>query len=222
MTLKEFLSQDLNEASTVGGSLVGYLSPIFFNPEVTKRVQKQTKKSGYKFSTGMNFPYDNSDRKYNRYYDNKGKAHRMGKKVAEAFDPLNHPEFVKIGITGNLDYEVNKEDINVIYQALKNIDEDFQGFKKSLISNGLNTGIFGTAYDIAKKIGWLTGAVTCSKINDMEKYEVDSNYIIGEEWGDEDDLFLSNIDGLYKFGSDEQSENKAKKAREMNIPVREI
>jgi len=222
MTLKEYLSQDLNEASTVGGSLVGYLAPIFFNPKTTKRVQKQTAKSAYKIASGMNFPYDVEDRKYNRYYDNKGKAHRMGKKVAEAFDPLNHPEFVKIGITGNLDYEINKEDLKTIYQALQNIEEDFQGFKKSLISNGLNTGIFGAAYDIARKLGWSVGAITCSKINDMEKYEVDSNYIIGEEWGDEDDMFLSNIDGLYKFGDDEQSAIKAKKAKEMGIPVREI
>lgn len=223
MTIKEYLQQDINEVSTVASSLVGYLAPMFYNKKTSEKVKKQTEKSGYKYVSGMNFPYDKEERKYNRYYDENGKAIYFGKKVTkEGYDPLNKAGIIRIGITGDLNYKINKEDINILYQALKNIDDDFPQFPKALISNGLNVGIFGACYNIAEKLGWLTGSITCSESENFEKYNVDSNYIVGEKWGDEDNLFLSSIDGLYKFGNDEQSKIKLQKAKEIDLPTREL
>lgn len=86
-----------------------------------------------------------------------------------------------------------------------------------LVSGLTNLGIPKEAYSLANILGDDVIAVgfACSKAKDYPQFPVDEKHIIGTEWGDESEAFLSDLDGLIRIGGGEQSHEEAKKFKEM-------
>lgn len=66
-------------------------------------------------------------------------------------------------------------------------------------------GIPLLAYEVAAENGYLTVGVACKKAEENPCWPCDEVIIVGEEWGDESETFLSRIDYLLKVGGGKQS-----------------
>ena len=82
-------------------------------------------------------------------------------------------------------------------------------FTFSICSGLTNLGIPALAYEFAKKYEFQTIGVACAKATEYECYPVDKEVIVGTEWGDESEEFLSQIDALVRIGGGPQSEREA-------------
>ncbi|WP_126992224.1 hypothetical protein [Thermosipho globiformans] len=126
---------------------------------------------------------------------------------------------VKIGVVG---YSAKKFDIN---KAKKIINEVFDLMESKfgnqiIIVSGLTAlGIPLLAYQEAIKRGWKTIGIACKKAEKFEQFPVDKKIIIGEEWGDESETFISMIDVLIRIGGGEQSFKETEMAKNKKIPV---
>jgi len=91
-----------------------------------------------------------------------------------------------------------------------------------MIVSGLSdVGIPSLAYDIAKKNKWKTMGVACKLVMDYDLFPVDEKKIVGEEWGDESQTLIDNIDVLIRVGGGWQSAKEVEMARIEKIPVYE-
>lgn len=80
-----------------------------------------------------------------------------------------------------------------------------EGPNVEIVSGWIWCGVSGLAYEIATAFDWNTVGVACAKAKDAECFPCDRVIIVGNEWGDESDQFLSSIDLLIKVGGDNQS-----------------
>ena len=111
--------------------------------------------------------------------------------------------------------------VGVVGPSAQSFDEDqarnylLEVFNKIKAKEGLNVeivsgltwlGIPGLAYEIATAFNWNTVGVACTKAKNYECFPCDRVIIVGSEWGDESDQFLSSIDLLIKVGDVDQSE----------------
>ena len=124
---------------------------------------------------------------------------------------------LRIGVVGYSTKYFNKKD------AQEKIERVIKGIIKknklpvSIVSGLTNIGVPAIAYKIAKEYGFKTVGYACKKALDMELFDVDKKNIIGDNWGDESEEFLNNIDVLIKAGGGEQSKKELKKAKEMGL-----
>jgi hypothetical protein len=80
------------------------------------------------------------------------------------------------------------------------------------VSGLTNMGIPKLAYEEAVKRGWKTVGVACEKAENYDLFPVDEKVIVGKEWGDESDAFLSRIEMLVRVGGGKQSRDGVNKA----------
>ena len=130
---------------------------------------------------------------------------------------------IKVGVVG---YSAKKFDVekakSLISEAFNEIEKNISNVKNFDCVSGLtNVGIPALAYKEAKDRGWKTTGIACKKAIEYEQFDVDNKIIVGENWGDESETFLSNIDVLVKVGGGEQSKNEFKIAKEKGIPCLE-
>ena len=126
---------------------------------------------------------------------------------------------INVGIVG---YSAKKFDKKLarmlIEKALELLMRDAKD--ELVIVSGLTyLGVPAIAYDVAKEMGLKTVGVACSKAKEYECFKVDEEKIVGTEWGDESETFLKMIDIMIKIGGGKQSEEEAKRAKEMGITV---
>lgn len=122
---------------------------------------------------------------------------------------------VRIGVIGYSKQEFNRGYAEMdMFLALHNIKYTYQTnlqkkIKVELVSGLTDMGIPGIAYRYVKSVFEpemvKTVGVACSKAKDYPQFPVDEKHIIGDEWGDESDYFLNNIDCLIRIGGGEQS-----------------
>jgi hypothetical protein len=89
------------------------------------------------------------------------------------------------------------------------------------VSGLTNIGVPKLAYEEAHSRGWQTWGIACSKANEFELYPVNHKIIVGDNWGDESQTFLDNIDVLIRVGGSEQSKEEVEKFKKMGGPYYE-
>ena len=99
-----------------------------------------------------------------------------------------------------------------------------------LVSGLTDVGIHGLAYHFVtnckhnKATYVKTVGYACSKAKDFPQFPVDEKHIIGDNWGDESNEFLKNIDALVRVGGGNQSIKEAEMFKEKypNKPIIEF
>lgn len=133
---------------------------------------------------------------------------------------LSHP--VRIGVIGFSSTPYDKATAqSVIHWELLGVKNEFERNYEhcvfEIVSGLTDIGIPGQAYRIAKttfgndikSVGY-----ACSKAKDFPQFPVDEKHIIGNNWGDESDEFLANIDVLIRIGGGSQSMKEVKMFKE--------
>lgn len=85
----------------------------------------------------------------------------------------------------------------------------------------IDVGVAGIAYREAKRHGWKTIGVACKKARAGEYVWLDAHEwrIAGENWGDELEVFLSDLHLLIRIGSNWWSQMAAIEARARGLSV---
>ena len=124
----------------------------------------------------------------------------------------------RIGVVGYSDQKFDKSEATELLE--KGIDELAQDKKNVIIVSGLtDIGIPALAYKIAVEKGFGTEGVACSKADDYDCFSVDKKIIVGDDWGDESDTFLSVIDALLRVGGGSQSLKEVKTFKDTGSKV---
>jgi hypothetical protein len=122
---------------------------------------------------------------------------------------------MKIGIVG---FSAQKFDITkakmILLEELSKLPEGSE-----VVSGLTYLGIPGLAYDVAESLGIKTVGVACEKAYNYPCFEVDEEYIVGAEWGDESKTFLDYCDAILRIGGGKQSFAEVEEARSMGKPV---
>lgn len=124
---------------------------------------------------------------------------------------------IRVGLVG---YSAGKFDENraarLIELAFDAIDKFFPNNKAFALVSGLtNVGIPALGYKEAVRRDWKTVGIACARAKEYECFPVDEEFIVGEEWGDESDTFLENIDCLVRIGGGEQANYEAHRFKQM-------
>lgn len=88
-----------------------------------------------------------------------------------------------------------------------------------IVCGATNTGIHGKVYKMARLCKYNVIGIMCNKGYDYELLPVDKLIVVGENWGDESETFLNNIDILYRIGGGEQSRKEVEMAKGRGIKV---
>ena len=131
---------------------------------------------------------------------------------------------LKVGVVGYSSADFNQiAGASYLIQAFNQIEESYGDAYYIVIVSGLTAlGIPLLAYKEADKRGWSTKGIACGLAKDYECYPVDEEVIFGDNWGDESNLFLNDIDFLVRVGGGDQSFDETAAAYEKNIPVLEF
>ncbi len=114
-----------------------------------------------------------------------------------------------IGIVG---YSDNKSKTDLAKKLLKEAILEIanpQEVEISICSGLTNLGIPSLAYEFALEHDLFTIGVACEKAKEYECFPVDEEVIVGDDWGDESEMFLSMIDAMVMIGGGEQSQKEA-------------
>src|ERR1035437_4751082 len=111
----------------------------------------------------------------------------------------------------------NKKAKELIVGSFDAVEKIAQSFDISIVSGLTDVGIPSLAYKEAVKRGWKTIGVACEKAKEYDIFAVDETIIVGKEWGDESEIFLSMIDFLIKIGGGKQSKKEIEEARKNGI-----
>ena len=129
---------------------------------------------------------------------------------------------ISVGVIGYSDPKFDKNIAKALMAiALDVVEANHEDDAYELVSGLTDMGIPAIAYEMAKKRGWKTVGIACSKAHDNPCFDVDIEIIEGKEWGDESAVFLDNIDVLIRIGGGKQSIAETKKAKDRDIPVYE-
>ena len=124
---------------------------------------------------------------------------------------------MRIGVVG---YSAQKFDV---YTAAKFISQVFDiiGMKSipKVVSGLTDMGIPRLAYREAISRDWKTVGIACSKAYNYDCYPVDKEIIVGDNWGDESQMFIDYIDVLVRIGGGKQSLKEVEMAKAAGKPV---
>lgn len=130
---------------------------------------------------------------------------------------------LRIGVVGYSTQEFNQDDAKIfIESAFDGIQEKYPNYKMIVVSGLTNLGIPALAYAEAVKRGWKTIGIACKKAVEYDLFPVDSKIIIGDEWGQESETFLNNIDVLVRVGGGKQSLKETSAFKSIGKPVIEF
>lgn len=115
------------------------------------------------------------------------------------------PTTTRIGVVG---YSTQAFDTDRAVQSLRAaftlITAD--GAENYVVVSGLkDIGVPALAYREAERRGWATEGVACFRAYEYDCYPVDSKIIVGTDWGDESEEFLSRCDVLVRVGGGGQA-----------------
>lgn len=125
----------------------------------------------------------------------------------------------RVGVVGYSDDKFDKKEAKELIEKAFDKVKDEYGDNITVVSGYAAMGIPLLAYKEAVKREWKTKGIACKKADEYEKFPVDSFEIVGDDWGDESETFLNDIDVLIKIGGGEQSKDEAKKAKDMDLKV---
>lgn len=130
-------------------------------------------------------------------------------------------KYYRIGVVGySSAYFDRTEGRKLLEGLIKEAKKDCPNDHKISIVSGLtNLGIPAIAYQIAADEGYHTVGYACSEAEKFACYPVDTKHIIGTDWGDESEEFLSNIDALIRVGGGKQSKEETAKAKKQELPI---
>lgn len=133
------------------------------------------------------------------------------------------PKKFRIGVVGySSAYFDRKEGKKLIEKLVKKaLRRNRSNAKVSIVSGLTKMGIPLIAYKYADENKYHTVGYACKEAEDFACYEVKEKHIVGDNWGDESEDFLDNIDVLIRIGGGKQSLEEVEKAKEKGIPVYE-
>ena len=109
----------------------------------------------------------------------------------------------------------------MLKDAYDRIDREHQNKSKTVVSGLTNLGVPALAYNEAKIRGWRTVGIACSKAEEYDCFAVDERIIVGDEWGQESETFLNNIDVLVRVGGGNQAKRETGDFRKLEKQVME-
>ncbi len=114
---------------------------------------------------------------------------------------------IKVGVVGFIDEsQFDKESAEAkIAEVFTDLKDKMALNDINIVSGLTNVGIPALAYAEAVKQGFTTTGIACSKAEEYECFPCDKKQIVGDQWGDESETFLSSIVILLKFGGGDQS-----------------
>lgn len=128
---------------------------------------------------------------------------------------------IRVGVAGysakKFDYSLASTLLAVAFKLVEDIFKDEKEF--SCVSGLTDIGIPALAYRYAKKKGWRTVGIACKKAYEDKCFDVDEKKIVGDNWGDESETFLDNIDVFIRVGGGKQSMEEEAKARKRGLTV---
>lgn len=102
--------------------------------------------------------------------------------------------------------EIIDKIFNDIYSKYQNVE---------IVSGATYLGIPAQVYEKADEYGFKTIGIMCKDGYNCDLYPCDEIYAIGDNWGDESNFFISDIDVLYRIGGGKQSLDETKKVKEL-------
>jgi hypothetical protein len=97
------------------------------------------------------------------------------------------------------------EAVRMLAEAYDKIEEQFPDTPKMVVSGLTNVGVLKLAYEEAVRRGWRTKGVACKLAADHPLFPVDEQCIVGENWGDESQEFLRDLNCMVRIGVGKQS-----------------
>lgn len=137
-------------------------------------------------------------------------------KIIEKFLLLE--DLFHVGVVG---YSSQKFDEKKAEELLKNEFEKLKqsGKNISIVSGLTDLGIPKIAYKLAKQFGFFTVGIACEKAYEYDCFPVDKKIIIGEDWGDESQTFLKQIEMLIRIGGGKQSLAEVEEAKKKGVTI---
>ncbi len=93
--------------------------------------------------------------------------------------------------------------------ALKNLRHIFANLDSphnlEIVSGYTCLGVPAIAYEVAGDMCLKTVGIACKLCNEYDTYPVDEFIIVGDNWGDESEVFIDRIDFLIRIGGGDQS-----------------
>ena len=129
---------------------------------------------------------------------------------------------LRIGIVGYSAQKFNEEKARAIISKIFDDLEEQYGDNIVVVSGLTAIGIPKLAYEEAKRRGWKTVGIACRKAYEYERFPVDEEIIVGENWGDESETFINNVDILIRIGGGTQSRKETEMAKKSGKEVIEF
>ena len=131
-------------------------------------------------------------------------------------------KLLRVGVVG---YSGQKFEEKIATAMLENafarLDYEYDPEHIEIVSGLTALGVPKLSYEVATKLGYLTRGVACKLANDYPCFDCDVVEIIGENWGDESEHFLSTIDVLVRIGGGKQTMAETNIAKERGIAIME-
>lgn len=128
---------------------------------------------------------------------------------------------MKVGVVGYCPPTVfdEEEALKMIKDAYDKVQEQFPDMEIEIVSGLTNVGVLKIAYNEAVKRGWSTVGIACKRAEEHELFPVDEKMIVGENWGEESETFLSYIQAIIRIGVGPQSITEANTAKDQGKPA---
>ncbi len=114
----------------------------------------------------------------------------------------------------------------MICEAYDQITQENPGKEIIIVSGLTNVGVLAIAYKEAVERGWQTVGIACKQAEEHELFPVTEKAIVGDNWGDESETFLSAIDSMIRIGTGPQSVSecavvagRGQKTYEFDLPM---
>ena len=132
-------------------------------------------------------------------------------------------EQLRIGVVGYCPptkFDEN-EALRMLRKAYDLIETEFPDTSKTVVSGLTAVGVLKIAYEEAIRRGWRTEGIACKRAEEHPFFPVDEKKIVGENWGDESQEFLSALDCMVRIGVGKQSIEECATIRERELPTYE-
>lgn len=133
-----------------------------------------------------------------------------------------------VGYVQEANYFDYDEAWKIVKSALSQAARKAPAGHKIVVVGGLTDtpSVHEIAYRIARQNGWNCGGIACKRAFEYKLLPMsedgDIMKIVGDEWGDESEAFISALDMLIKVGGGAQSIKEAEMAKKRGIPVLEF
>jgi hypothetical protein len=130
---------------------------------------------------------------------------------------------LRVGVVGYSGQKFDEEVATMMLNlAFSRLDMQYDPEHIEIVSGLTALGIPKLAYELATTLGYFTRGVACKLANDYPCFDCDMVEIIGDNWGDESEHFLSTIDVLVRVGGGKQTMAETNIAKERGIAIIEF